>query len=332
MQPASVITPTIVTPANCAVGLTRCCTPGPYQCGVRYPPVGGSPLPGPGQAPYGAYPWQAVLLGPGDTYQGSGVLIDPLNVLTVAHRTFNFSYVSTPFILAPSVAIVLPVAADAPSLLEKCFIHFHHFRNEIAFVLPVSAELCQQRFAFAWANGMRPGTQNRCGLKNSLSPRFSSMQISMEPICGMTSPFCDCRCRCRWALVRLLPPVAYRLRQPLSLVRGITVLCILLIFRAPWLNSLFFSRHCTGAGSAAGAKMTLSPVSINPCRSKWMCRYFRRPYVNRRYRPRGSASNFNTIRTASSALAANLVAMRARATAEARWYARWPIAGSSLVS
>lgn len=62
-----------------------------YQCGLRYPPVGGSPIPGPGQAPYGAYPWQAVLLGPGDVYQGSGVLIDPLNVLTVAHRTYNFS-------------------------------------------------------------------------------------------------------------------------------------------------------------------------------------------------------------------------------------------------
>lgn len=90
-QPVSIITPTIVTPITCATGLVRCCSPGPYQCGMRYPPIGGSPIPGPGQAPYGSYPWQAVMLGPGDVYQGSGVLIDPLNVLTVAHRTYNFT-------------------------------------------------------------------------------------------------------------------------------------------------------------------------------------------------------------------------------------------------
>lgn len=53
--------------------------------------MAGSPQPGVGQAPYGAYPWQAVLLGPGDVFQGSGALIDPLNVLTVAHKVANFS-------------------------------------------------------------------------------------------------------------------------------------------------------------------------------------------------------------------------------------------------
>lgn len=40
---------------------------------------------------YGKYPWQAVLLGAGDIYQGSGVLVDPLNVLTVAHKVANYS-------------------------------------------------------------------------------------------------------------------------------------------------------------------------------------------------------------------------------------------------
>lgn len=74
----------------CQAGLVLCCTPGPYQCGVRYPPVAGSPVPGAGQAPYGAYPWQAALLGTGDVYLGSGVLINQLNVLTVAHRVTTY--------------------------------------------------------------------------------------------------------------------------------------------------------------------------------------------------------------------------------------------------
>lgn len=77
--------------APCFTGLQRCCYAGPYQCGVRFPPVAGSPSHGQGQADYGKYPWQAVLLGPGDVYQGSGVLIDPLNVLTTAHKVANYS-------------------------------------------------------------------------------------------------------------------------------------------------------------------------------------------------------------------------------------------------
>lgn len=74
----------------CQTGLVLCCIAGPYQCGVRYPPVTGSPTPAAGQAPYGAYPWQAALLGPGDVYIGSGALINQLNVLTVAHRVTAF--------------------------------------------------------------------------------------------------------------------------------------------------------------------------------------------------------------------------------------------------
>lgn len=53
--------------------------------------MAGSPTPGPGQARYGRYPWQAVLLGPGDVYQGSGALVDALNVLTTAHKVANYS-------------------------------------------------------------------------------------------------------------------------------------------------------------------------------------------------------------------------------------------------
>lgn len=84
-------TPPTAPPTVCYAGLQRCCYNGPYQCGVRYPPVAGSPPAGPGQASYGKYPWQAVLLGPGDVYQGSGVLVDARNVLTTAHKVANYS-------------------------------------------------------------------------------------------------------------------------------------------------------------------------------------------------------------------------------------------------
>jgi hypothetical protein len=39
---------------------------------------------------FGAYPWQGVILAPGDIYQGSGALIDNLHVLTAAHRVNDF--------------------------------------------------------------------------------------------------------------------------------------------------------------------------------------------------------------------------------------------------
>lgn len=93
----SVVTPNIVTPGGgtggtggCQQGLERCCQGGPYQCGVRYPPVQGARQPAAGQAAFGAYPWQAVLLGPGDIYAGSGALIDNLNVLTAAHKVTDY--------------------------------------------------------------------------------------------------------------------------------------------------------------------------------------------------------------------------------------------------
>lgn len=95
LKPSTVITPPnlVGSPSSCQAGLVLCCRPGGYQCGIRYPPVAGSPTPGAGQAPYGAYPWQAALLGPGDVYIASGVLINPTNVLTVAHRVTQFMWV-----------------------------------------------------------------------------------------------------------------------------------------------------------------------------------------------------------------------------------------------
>ncbi|XP_055852099.1 phenoloxidase-activating factor 2 isoform X1 [Episyrphus balteatus] len=77
------------TPVTCLYGLVQCCTPGPYQCGRRYPPPPGSPANAVGQAAFGAYPWQAAILTTGDVYLGSGALIDRRHILTAAHKVLN---------------------------------------------------------------------------------------------------------------------------------------------------------------------------------------------------------------------------------------------------
>lgn len=82
--------PAIASQSSCGTNLQLCCYSGGYQCGVRFPPVIGASAPGAGQAPYGAYPWQAVLLGVGDVYAGSGALIDNLHILTAAHKVAPF--------------------------------------------------------------------------------------------------------------------------------------------------------------------------------------------------------------------------------------------------
>uniref|UniRef100_A0A182T3C9 Peptidase S1 domain-containing protein n=1 Tax=Anopheles maculatus TaxID=74869 RepID=A0A182T3C9_9DIPT len=88
---ASVITVNIVSPSSCQSGLERCCLAGSYQCGLQYPPIANSPAVSTNQASYGEYPWQVVLLGPGDVYVGSGVLIDNLHVLTAAHKISDYT-------------------------------------------------------------------------------------------------------------------------------------------------------------------------------------------------------------------------------------------------
>lgn len=75
---------------TCGTNLQLCCYSGPYQCGVRFPPVVGATPPQAGQAPFGAYPWQAVLLAAGDVYAGSGALIDNQHILTAAHKVTPF--------------------------------------------------------------------------------------------------------------------------------------------------------------------------------------------------------------------------------------------------
>lgn len=81
---------------NCPTGYVLCCRSGggggggggglnDASCGIRkITPI---PQPVPGQAPYGAYPWQAaILFANNDEYIGGGALISTTHVLTAAHK------------------------------------------------------------------------------------------------------------------------------------------------------------------------------------------------------------------------------------------------------
>ncbi|XP_049535764.1 phenoloxidase-activating factor 2-like isoform X1 [Anopheles darlingi] len=90
--PASqVLSVNIVSPSTCQSGLERCCLAGSYPCGLQYPPVANAPAVAANQASYGEYPWQVVLLGPGDVYVGSGALINANHVLTAAHKISDYT-------------------------------------------------------------------------------------------------------------------------------------------------------------------------------------------------------------------------------------------------
>lgn len=74
--------------SNCSAGQVYCCSSNSGNlidttCGTRKILVSAHPQ---GEAGYGAYPWQAVLLTTDNVYVGSGVLITPNHVLTVAHK------------------------------------------------------------------------------------------------------------------------------------------------------------------------------------------------------------------------------------------------------
>ncbi|EDV49872.1 phenoloxidase-activating factor 2 [Drosophila erecta] len=86
--------PTTSSTLTCSYGLVACCQAGSYQCGRRFPPPPGSTAAGPGQASYGAYPWQAALLTTADVYLGGGALITAQHVLTAAHKVYNLALTS----------------------------------------------------------------------------------------------------------------------------------------------------------------------------------------------------------------------------------------------
>ncbi|XP_076240949.1 inactive CLIP domain-containing serine protease A3 [Calliopsis andreniformis] len=80
------------TVSNCSMGQVYCCSSSSENlvdsCGIRKIPETAHPQ---GQASYGAYPWQAVLLTTDNIYVGSGVLITVNHVLTVAHKVASYA-------------------------------------------------------------------------------------------------------------------------------------------------------------------------------------------------------------------------------------------------
>ncbi|GLV33902.1 uncharacterized protein CBL_11214 [Carabus blaptoides fortunei] len=93
VNPGSGPVPPVVSPGSpCTAGNEQCCTGGGISgCGVRYRiPVIPALNPGVGEAPYGSQPWVAsILTTPNVSYVGGGVLINPVTVLTVAHKVDN---------------------------------------------------------------------------------------------------------------------------------------------------------------------------------------------------------------------------------------------------
>lgn len=100
----------IVTPAvsQCLTGQEYCCgntTMNMTQigCGTlqSVPTTGVTPMAG--QANFGEFPWQALILTKQNEYIGGGVLIDNMNVLTVTHRIMSYVVSGT----APNVKVRL---------------------------------------------------------------------------------------------------------------------------------------------------------------------------------------------------------------------------------
>ncbi|XP_031768896.1 phenoloxidase-activating factor 2-like isoform X2 [Galleria mellonella] len=91
---------------ECPAGQESCCggiTDSQIACGILQttPPL--SVTPTAGQANFGEYPWQAMILTKQNDYIAGGVLIDPLNVLTVTHRLLPYIVSGT----APNVKVRL---------------------------------------------------------------------------------------------------------------------------------------------------------------------------------------------------------------------------------
>ncbi|KAG5668604.1 hypothetical protein PVAND_016540 [Polypedilum vanderplanki] len=95
-SPASTgISTIIASQSSCQTGLDLCCLTTNYQCGLRFPAVQGASTPVTGQTQYGGTPWFAlIMLQSTNAIVGSGVLIDHMHILTVAHKVSN--YVSNP--------------------------------------------------------------------------------------------------------------------------------------------------------------------------------------------------------------------------------------------
>ncbi|CAB3240024.1 unnamed protein product [Arctia plantaginis] len=82
----------VTPPGQCSAGQEYCCgnatdvEPSIISCGVRQEVPSSPVTTAPGQASFGEFPWQGAVITV-ENYYGGGVLIDGLNVLTVAHKT-----------------------------------------------------------------------------------------------------------------------------------------------------------------------------------------------------------------------------------------------------
>ncbi|XP_044758050.1 tryptase gamma-like [Coccinella septempunctata] len=111
------IDPRIMTPtgtntpglATCPVGRVPCYAQGSMSnCGLRLVRVPNAPD---GEAPYGAYPWQAFMAGPSGNFIGSGSLLSPYHVLTATHKVLQ--YVANPSQLTVIMGVNDPARINA---------------------------------------------------------------------------------------------------------------------------------------------------------------------------------------------------------------------------
>ncbi|XP_075145319.1 inactive CLIP domain-containing serine protease A3 [Haematobia irritans] len=129
----TVITPAPTTaPFTCGYGLSVCCQAGTYRCGHSYPPPPNSGTAAAGQASFGEYPWQAALLTTGEVYLGSGALISPQHVLTVAHKVANLAITSFKVRLGEwdAASTTEPIPAQ-DVMVSNVFIHPNYNKDNL---------------------------------------------------------------------------------------------------------------------------------------------------------------------------------------------------------
>ncbi|XP_045467065.1 trypsin-3-like [Harmonia axyridis] len=86
MTPTGTNIPGVVT---CPAGLVPCYAQGSMSnCGLR---LVRTPVVTDGDAPFGAFPWQAFLVGGDGNYIGSGSLISPYHILTASHKVLLYN-------------------------------------------------------------------------------------------------------------------------------------------------------------------------------------------------------------------------------------------------
>ncbi|XP_047511940.1 phenoloxidase-activating factor 2-like isoform X1 [Pieris napi] len=98
-----IVTPTMMP---CPAGQEYCCgatTTATIACGTLQTPPSPVVTPAAGQANFGEYPWQALILTKQNDYIAGGVLINQLNVITVIHRLSTYIVAGT----APNVKVRL---------------------------------------------------------------------------------------------------------------------------------------------------------------------------------------------------------------------------------